>query len=73
MTPATNNLLKTRDGYTEKLSKWKAGIFCATLTKLLFVLKRARPDILLAITFLTTRVKEPVVDDWNKLIRVLSY
>jgi hypothetical protein len=40
---------------------------------LLFVAKRARPDILLAVSFLTTRVKEPDTDDWKKLIRVLSY
>jgi len=35
--------------------------------------KRARPDILLAVSFLTTRVKEPNTDDWGKLLRVLGY
>jgi hypothetical protein len=37
------------------------------------VAKRGRPDILLAISFLTTRVKDPNGDDWRKLIRVLAY
>jgi hypothetical protein len=70
-TPATNNLFKTRE--TDKLSKRRAGIFHTIVAKLLFVAKRARPDILLAVYFLTTRVKEPDTDDWSKLLRVLGY
>jgi hypothetical protein len=27
----------------------------------------------LAVSFLTTRVQEPDIDDWKKLIRVLGY
>jgi hypothetical protein len=74
VTPATNNLFKTRKETGEmKLSKIRTGTFHATVAKLLFVAKRARPDILLAISFLTTRVKEPDSDDWKKLIRVLGY
>jgi len=73
MTPATNNLFQTRDGESAKLSKKRAGVFHATVAKLLFVAKRARPDILLTISFLMKRVKQPDTDDWNKLIRKLSY
>jgi hypothetical protein len=73
MTPATNNLFRTRDGESAKLSKKRAGVFHATVAKLLFVAKRARPDILLTISFLMKRVKQPDTDDWNKLIRKLSY
>jgi hypothetical protein len=40
---------------------------------LLFVAKRARPDILLTVSFLTTRVKEPVSDDWKNLLCILGY
>jgi hypothetical protein len=47
--------------------------FHATVAKLLFVPKRGRPDILLAVSFLTTRVKAPDLDDWKKLLRVLAY
>jgi hypothetical protein len=35
--------------------------------------KRVRPDISLAVSFLTTRVKKPDCDDWSKLLRVLGY
>jgi len=72
-TPATNNLFKIRNEDGMKLSKTCSGIFHATVAKFLFVAKRARPDILLAVSFLTTRVKEPDNDDWKKLIRVLGY
>ena len=34
---------------------------------------RARPDILLAVIFLCTRVKNPDEDDWKKLIRLMRY
>jgi len=71
-TPATNYLFRTRQD-VEKLSQRRAGIYHSTVAKLLFVAKRARPDILLAVSFMTTRVKNPDVDDWWKLIRVLSY
>ena len=43
------------------------------MAKLLFAAKRARPDLQTAIAFLCTRVKSPDLDDWKKLIRVLSY
>jgi hypothetical protein len=41
--------------------------------KLLFLCKRARPDIQTAVAFLCTRVKSPDVDDWKKLRRVMMY
>jgi len=71
-TPATNNLFKTREE-AEKLSQKRARLYHAVVVKLLFVAKRARPDILLAVSFMTTRVKNPDLDDWGKLLRVLSY
>jgi hypothetical protein len=37
------------------------------------VAKRAKPDILLAVSFMTTRVKDLDMDDWHKLVRVFSY
>jgi hypothetical protein len=72
-TPVTNNLFKIREGEVEKLSHKRAKTFHSLVARLLFVAKRSRPDILLAVSFLTTRVKEPDADDWKKLIRVLSY
>jgi hypothetical protein len=35
--------------------------------------KKSRPDILLAVSFLTTRVKDPDRDGWNKMLRVMGY
>jgi len=41
--------------------------------KLLFLCKRARPDVQAATAFLCTRVKAPDVDDYKKLGRVMRY
>jgi hypothetical protein len=41
--------------------------------KLLYMKKRARPDILTAVSFLTTRVTSPTEEDERKLFRVLKY
>ena len=38
-----------------------------------FLCKRARPDISPAIAHLTTRVKEPNLDDWQKLVRMVKF
>ena len=41
--------------------------------KLLYIMKRGRPDIELAVSFLCTRVRNPSLDDWKKLKRVLGW
>ena len=43
------------------------------MEKLLFLSKRARPDILTGVAFLTTRVRKPYNDDDKKLLRILKY
>ncbi len=66
VTPATENLFKVRsEGEAVVLSKNKAAIFHSVVAKLLFLAKRGRPDILLAVSFLTTRVQLPDEDDWK--------
>lgn len=57
----------------EKLDVPRAKIFHTAVARLLFVTKRVRGDIITAISFLTTRVREPDADDWKKLKRVLKY
>ena len=42
-----------------------------TVAKLLWVSLRARPDILLVISFLTSRIKKVDNDDWARLTRLL--
>ena len=55
------------------LDKKKAELFHHYTAKLLFLCKRARPDIQTAVAFLMTRVKGPDVDDYKKLRRVMRY
>jgi hypothetical protein len=48
-------------------------MFHSVAAKLLWVSHRGRPDIMCAISFLCTRVREPDVDDFKKLARVIKY
>ena len=41
--------------------------------QLLYLSKRARPDLQTAVSFLTTRVQRPDVDDYKKLGRCVRY
>jgi hypothetical protein len=69
-TPAPNHLFEVN---SEKLEKDKADMFHHNVAKLLFLCKRARPDIQTAVAFLCTRVKGPDADDYKKLARVMKY
>lgn len=70
-TPATENLFITRE--TEFLNEISAKRFHTLTAKLLYLAKRVRPDILLAVSFLSTRVLHPDIDDEAKLFRILRY
>jgi nicotinamide mononucleotide (NMN) deamidase PncC len=50
-----------------------ATMFHHNVAKLLFMCKRARPDIQTAIAFLCTRVKGPDNKDYKKLGQVMRY
>ncbi len=71
-TPAGNNLFDI-DENSRELEKDEKEKFHTLVAKLLYISKRVRPDILLPVTFLTTRVQGPRQDDWNKLVRVQRY
>jgi hypothetical protein len=71
-TPASENLFKINEK-SPKLTKEQAEEFHTTVARGLFVSKRGRPDIQPTIAFLCTRVKAPTIDDWNKLVRLMSY
>ena len=47
--------------------------FHSVVAKLLYMAKRARPDILTAVCYLTTRVLKPNEEDRGKLLRVVKY
>jgi hypothetical protein len=71
LTPATEQLFSTRE--SPPLDDEAKSMFHTQVAKLLYLAKRTRPDILLAISFLTTRVQAPDQDDLQKLKRVLKY
>jgi hypothetical protein len=56
-----------------KLSPIQATTFHNILAKALYLVKRARPDALLTIAFLSTQVREPDVEDWSKLEHLVRY
>jgi hypothetical protein len=71
-TSANDYLFKVRENAT-KLNEELAEAFHHTVCQLLFAASRVRHDIQTAVSFLTTRVKDPGKDDRGKLVRVLKY
>ena len=70
--PAANHLFDINPE-CENLSSEEANKFHHFVAKLLYLAKRTRRDILLAVAFLCTRVKGPDQDDYKKLGCCLSY
>ena len=70
--PAAPNLFDINPDADKLDLKLKAE-FHSRVMKLFYLAKRVRPDLLLAIQFLTTRVLTPDEDDWKKLERCLKY
>ena len=56
-----------------KLPEEQAQAYHNTVAQLLFVAMRARPDIQMAVSFLTKRVQQPDEDNLGKLKRTLRY
>ena len=71
-TPATRTLFEVDEGATP-LDKDDADTFHSVVAKLLYVAIRARMDILLAVSFLCTRVSKSTEQDRSKLKRLLQY
>jgi hypothetical protein len=69
---APDSLFKV-DENCEKLKQDKAVEFHNLVANTLYSTKQARPDTCTAIAFLTTRVRAPVKDDWNKLVHLMIY
>ena len=60
-TPADENLFNVRE--SPLLSVSEAKRFHSFVTRLLYLIKRTRPDILTLVAFLTTKVQSPIEDD----------
>ena len=71
-TPAKKNLFYI-DPESPRLDTEQADHFHSIVAKLLYVSKRARPDIQLAVSFLCTRVSCSTTSDVDKLIRLLCF
>ena len=72
-TPSGDHLFTTNKYNTEKLIKEEIITFHHVTSKLLYLAKRARPDLQLCVTVLCTRVKDLDKDYWKKLTRVMKY
>ena len=63
----------TIDENATGLNDEQKATFHSLVAKILYVGKRTRPDVLLTVTFLCTRVMNPTTEDWCKLMRLLKY
>jgi hypothetical protein len=61
------------DKNCEKLNQDKDVEYHNLVANTLYSTKRAKPDTCTAIAFLTTRVRAPDKDDWNKLVHLMRY
>ena len=71
-TAATHHLFDISEDAT-KLSQAGADLFNHFVAQLLYLPKRARPDIQIAVSLLCTRVRVPNTDDYKKLARAMKY
>ena len=63
---APSNIFVVKEDCT-KLTKEKSDQFHSVAAKMIFATKRVRPDTGTAVSFLTTRFREPAKDDWSKM------
>jgi hypothetical protein len=71
-TPATSELFET-NGDLQEICKMRKVKFHTLVAKLLYLSKRVRPDIQVAVMYLCTRVRCPNEQDIKKLERVMQY
>jgi hypothetical protein len=71
LTPATALLFEVKE--SPLLPDKEREFFHSTAAKLLYMAKRARPELLTVVAFLTTRVLAPTVADQDKLKQAIKY
>ena len=72
VTPAVSELFTVNMTH-QKLDTPTSELFHRIVAKFLYIAKRARPDLQVAVAFLCKRVKCPNVGDWKKLGRLVRY
>ena len=70
-TPATADLFTVTE--SQRLSQQREDYFRKFVAKILYLAKRARPDVLLPTAFLTTRATVCTEEDMTKLVRLIGY
>mmetsp|Transcript_45473 Transcript_45473/g.67010 ORF Transcript_45473/g.67010 Transcript_45473/m.67010 type:complete len:226 (-) Transcript_45473:536-1213(-) len=65
VSPANKNLFITYDGLSNELSEARSAIFHSVTAKLLFIMKRGRPDIETTISYLMFHVSKSNEKDWE--------
>ena len=70
--PAATHLFEV-DDEKKPINEDKSRLYHRLTAKLLYLCKRAPPDMQTAVSFLCTRVKAPTEDDWKKLGRAIRY
>ncbi len=72
LTAAPKNLFVVKEE-CKKLEDSDRESFHSIVQKTLYVAKRAQPNVMPSISFLTKRVKQPDHDDWSKLEHMVQY
>ena len=73
-TPAKSELFSVKPDTSDPLLTTSAREYFHSITaKLLYLSKRAKPDILTPVAFLTKRVTKPQAEDMKKLERTIQY
>jgi hypothetical protein len=70
--PASPDLFE-QDEDSPLLHQPQSDDFHSIVATILFMAKRARPELLCATSYLTTKVKAPTVQDWRKLRKLVSF
>ena len=68
-TPATEELTESDDN-AERCNQKK---YLSLVMSLMFLARFTRPDILMPVSFLATRCKDPSQTDWKKALRIVHY
>jgi hypothetical protein len=70
--PSTKDIFRTFDD-DSPLNDEKAALFRSFVGKLMFLAKRVRPDILTAVSHLSSRVSCSTIHDWEELVHLGGY
>jgi len=71
-TPASSHLFNA-EGPSPPLDAHNAKAYYHHTMQLLYIGKRGRPDLQISLSFLTIRVRKPIVTDWRKLAKTCKY